>query len=126
MRLLFTFVLLAVFPTVSSALPDYEPFNYPAGANLIGQTSPDGLTWVGAGAGATQITVTSGNLSWFGLAPSGGNSIQIPSASSLSARIPIGFTVTSGTLYYSFLMKVADLTGLSTTGSHLAGFNNSV
>jgi len=117
---------LALFPAISLALPDYEPFNYSAGANLIGQTTSDGLTWVGAGAGATQITATSGNLSVFGLAPSTGNSIQIPSTSSLSARMPIGFTVTSGTLYYSFLMKVADLTGLSTTGSHLAGFNNSV
>src|SRR5439155_26571886 len=32
----------------------------------------------------------------------------------------------SGTLFYSFLIKVQDLTGLSTTGSHLAGFNNSI
>jgi hypothetical protein len=42
-RFFLALISLAALPAVSLALPDYEPFNYPAGANLIGQTTPDAL-----------------------------------------------------------------------------------
>lgn len=108
------------------ALPDYDPFDYPAGANLIGQVTPDGLVWVAAGPAGTQVTVEAGNINVFGLSASSGNSIKFSAVTGPSARLPVGFTITSGTLYYSFALKVRDLTGLSTSGGHLAGFNNSI
>src|ERR1043166_7361384 len=91
-RLFLACVSLAALPAVSLALPDYEPFNYSAGINLIGNTNANGLFWTATGP---------------------------------SARMGTEFTVTSGTVFYSFAFRVADLTGLSTTGGYVAGFNNS-
>jgi hypothetical protein len=124
-RLFLACVSLAALPAVSLALPDYEPFNYSAGINLIGNTNANGLFWTAAGPGGTQVTVASGNLNVFGLSPSTGNSIRINAATGPSARMGTEFTVTSGTVFYSFAFRVADLTGLSTTGGYVAGFNNS-
>ncbi|MGZ5546001.1 MAG: hypothetical protein ACXWIU_15145, partial [Limisphaerales bacterium] len=64
----------------SSALPDYEPFDYSAGVNLIGNTNANGLVWTAAGPAGAQVTVTSGNLNVFNLSPSTGNSVQINAA----------------------------------------------
>jgi hypothetical protein len=109
----------------ASALPDYEPFDYSAGVNLIGNTNANGLVWTAAGPAGTQVTVTSGNLNVFNLSPSAGNSVQINAATGPSARLGTEFTVTSGTFMYSFAFRVANLAGLSATGGYLAGFNNS-
>ncbi|MGZ4960949.1 MAG: hypothetical protein ACXWC8_00200 [Limisphaerales bacterium] len=109
----------------SSALPDYEPFDYSAGVNLIGNTNANGLVWTAAGPAGAQVTVTSGNLNVFNLSPSTGNSVQINAATGPCARLGTEFTITSGTFMYSFAFRVANLAGLSTTGGYLAGFNNS-
>ena len=42
-----------------------------------------------------------------------------------SARLNLGSSVTSGTLYYSFALKVTDLGSLNTSGGFVVAFNNS-
>lgn len=113
-----------------SAATFYEPFNYDplVVTNLIGQTNPDGITWTMGGSNSlNQPTIMAGNLDYPGLSPSSGNSIKF-GGNGMSARFPFAGGVNSGTLYYSFILKVTDITGISTTptGIFWAGFNNSV
>lgn len=114
------------------ALPTYEPFSYPAGSNLVNPSSPGGLTntWYTAGTSVsgTPVAVVSGSLTLPGLAVSQCNSAQFGGLGP-SARLnltPSGQAITSGNLYFSFLLRVTDLTGLNTTGGFIAGFNNSL
>jgi len=113
--------------TVLLPLPYCEPFNYPAGANLGGQLSPCFMTWddVGTTTAGPYVTTVAGNLSVAGLAASTGNCIQFGGLGK-SARFSFAPTaaVTVGTLYYSFLLKVTDPTGMSSSGIFFAGFNN--
>ncbi len=115
--------------TVIYPMPYYEPFNYPSGANINGQMNGNYLTWadVGTGIAGPYVTNTSGSLSMSGLPPSSGNSIKFGGLGK-SARFSFasGTAVTSGTLYYSFLLKILDTTGLSSSGIFFAGFNNSI
>jgi len=108
-------------------MPYCEPFNYPAGANLGGQMSPGFLTWDDVGTTTTgpYVTAVAGNLNVAGLPAATGNSIQFGGLGK-SARFSFAPTsvVTNGTLYYSFIMKVTDPTGTSSTGIFFAGFNN--
>jgi hypothetical protein len=126
--------------TTSFALPiAWEPFNYtyspggdPSGTNLVGRVNPGGLAWYQAGpvTGGTNVpSIYPGNLSYPGLAPATGNAIKFGGIDSggMAARFSksTGTLAASGTLYYSFIMKVTDITGLSTSGVFCAGFNNS-
>jgi hypothetical protein len=117
-------LLTVVFP-----MPYYEPFNYPAGSNLGGQTNANLLTWsdVGTGISGPYVTNVAGSLSASGLPAASGNSIEFGGLAK-SARFSFGpgTTVTNGTLYYSFILKVLDTTGLSTSGIFFAGFNNTI
>jgi len=120
------------------ALPDYEPFadstgsggtSYTTGANLIGQTGTSGRTWFQAGPGtAPQPTIAAGDLLVNGLASTGGNqSAGFGGGSGTSARLNLSVGaggITSGTVYYSFAMRLTDLTALNTAGVFWAGFNN--
>ena len=120
------------------ALPDYEPFadstgsggtSYTTGANLIGQTGASGRTWFQAGPGtAPQPTIAAGDLFVNGLASTGGNqSAGFGGGSGTSARLNLSVGaggITSGTVYYSFAMRLTDLTALNTAGVFWAGFNN--
>jgi len=119
-----------VFVTTSSlAAPLYEPFNFAAGATLIGQTASfDSVTWQQAGpnAGLTnQPMIVAGNLEYPGRPPSKGNSVLL-GGNGCSARFSFQnvHTIRRGSLYYSFLMQVTDLTGISTDGVFWVGFNN--
>src|ERR1041385_5831252 len=51
-----------------------------------------------------------------------------PTSADRPARIsfPSGHPLTSGTVYYSFALNVLDLTGASSAGGFIAGFNNSI
>ncbi len=115
--------------TVIYPLPYRDAFNYTAGANLEGQTNPDGLLWDTAGAvTANRITVTNVNLNVANLLASTGRSIQITGgATGPNARfsIPTGNSISTGTIYYSFLYKGEDLSNLNSTGGFSGGFNNS-
>ena len=115
--------------SLQAALPFYEPFDYsPVGADLTGQT-PDGGTTVwqvmgtsGGVTGTDPITIASGSLTIPSL-PSLGNSITYGGLG-LTNRVPLGLTINTGTVYYSFAFQVTDLGGLTTNGGFMAGFNN--
>ncbi|MBA4148074.1 MAG: immunoglobulin domain-containing protein [Verrucomicrobia bacterium] len=115
--------------TVVYPLPWRDSFNYSTGENIGGKLSPNFLPWADVGTGVTGpfITVVPGNLAIDGLQASFGNSIQFGSPGK-SARLsfPTGTPFNSGTVYKSFALKVADLTGATAGGGFIAGFNNSV
>ena len=110
----------------------YEGFDYPPSVQLAGQTNPQtGQPWmyVGTGAAGTSadLTTSSGNLSYAGFPESTGASVITNRSQTGVSRIPLPAGVTSGTVYYSMLVRVNDMTGLTntTTGSFLAGLHNS-
>ena len=119
-------LLLGVSPAAAQLL--YEPFNYtPVGADLTG-LSPDGTrTWGAAGPTSSpdHITVGSGRLTIDGLAPSIGNSATYGGLG-FTGRISAGSVINTGTVYYSFALKVTDLGSLATGGGWWAGFNNTL
>ena len=117
------------------ALPDYEPFanatgsggtSYATGANLVGQTGVDGQSWTQAGpTGSVTPKIVSGDLTIPGLYSAGGGQSASFGGNGESARLNLSSSSTSGTIYYSFSMKLNDLTGMSSTGVFWAGLNNS-
>lgn len=117
----------------------YEPFtdatasggtSYSVGADLIGQTNGQGLVWSQAGPSSAltnQPVIQSGNLEMPGLGFPEGNSVGFGGGGGMAARFPLyaaGTEVTSGTIYFSFLFKLTNITGLSSSGVFWAGFNN--
>jgi hypothetical protein len=118
-------------------LPDYEPFadstgsagtSYSTGANLIGQVNASGRTWFQAGpTSTTQPTVAAGDLSIPGLFSTGGNQSAAFGGNGTSARMNLSVGaggILSGSVYYSFAMRLTDLSTLNTSGVFWAGFNN--
>ena len=104
-------------PPVGVALPYYNPFNYTVGATLGTQPS-----WTSTGTG-DEITVIAGNLNYLGL-PSTGNSISF-AGTGIDNLLPITDN-TTGTVYYSFLLNVTDISAVTNiTGGYLAGFSES-
>jgi hypothetical protein len=119
------------------ALPDYEPFadstgsggtSYTTGANLIGQTDAAGQSWFQAGPGGNpQPTIAAGDLTVPGLYSAGGGQSAAFGGNGTSARLNLSIGaggILSGTVYYSFAVKLTDLTALNTAGVFWAGFNN--
>ena len=97
-----------------NALPYYEGFDYTAGNSLGAEQM-----WTNANSG-DNILATSGSLSYTGLT-SNGNSIVFDGAG-IDCFSPITPT-SAGTVYYSFLMNVTTMTGVSdANGGYLAGF----
>ena len=128
--------LVGMFTASVYALPDYEPFadatgsggtSYTVGQTLVGQTDAGGQSWYRAGPiSTTTPTIVSGNLTYSGLPASQGNSVSF-GLNGESARLNLSSAVTSGTIYYSFLMNVSSIANLPTTstaGIFWAGFNN--
>lgn len=110
-------------------LPYYDPFSYPVGVDLGGQINGNLLSWSDVATSQTgpYVTVQSNSLTVPGLLPSVGNCIQFGGLGK-GARLsfPTGSPVTSGTLYYSYALQVPNVTGLSTSGVFVSGFNNTV
>ena len=102
---------------------------YTPGANLTAQTNAQRFPWYAAGSSDSgpQPVIAAGSLSIPGLAASAGNSITYGSTSpaGAAARLGLGASYTSGTLYYSFAFRLTDLAGMATGAKILAGFNNS-
>ena len=110
----------------------YDGFDYASGVALSGQTNNNvqpPLTWayVGTGASSADPKTGTGSLSYAGLPASVGNSILTDRTQTGVARIALPSAQTTGTVYYSMILKVNDITTLTntTTGSFLAGLNNS-
>jgi len=96
-----------------NTLPYYEGFNYTAGNSLGAEQM-----WTNVNSG-DNITATAGSLSYTGLTTAG-NSVSFDGAG-IDCFSPITPTST-GTVYYSFLMNVGTMTGVtSADGGYLAG-----
>jgi hypothetical protein len=85
-----------------------DNFNYPTPGSLGGNVNPgSGDAWESGNSG---LTITSGNLTYPSLENSGGNTLSVAWGSSGSATN--GFAnVTSGSVYYSFLLDMTTLPG---------------
>jgi len=115
-------VLSVVYP-----MPYYDPFDYPVGANLAGNTNANWLSWadIGTDTPGPYVTIRSNSLVVPGLAGTVGNSIQFGGlGKSVRFSLPTGGPITDGTLYYSFATQVIDTNGLRDSGIFVAGFNN--
>ncbi len=95
---------------------------YTAGSFLFGQANSQGCIWYAlTNTPAPPATgfpvIASGSLIYPNLPTSSGNSVFIPSAPGVMGRLTLNFTATNGTAYYSFLLKVVDLSGVDTSGT---------
>jgi hypothetical protein len=127
----------SLFCASAFAFPDYEPFadstgsggtSYATGSILTNQINASGRAWyqAGPGTGATP-TVAAGDLSVSGLYSAGGGQSAAFGGNGTSARLNLGIGaggIMSDTVYFSFAMKLTDLTGLNAGGVFWAGFNN--
>ena len=95
----------------------YEGFDYAAGSALQGQGG-----WAPLNTG-DEITVTSGSLSYPGFAPSAGNKVSFAGIGLDYYNEFNSSGITSGKVYYSFIIKVTDLTkATNTSGGYFMGF----
>ena len=146
------FVAFTLTSAASAALLIYEPFDYTAGSAIIpGLTttnSGNGLvdtygpnaptTWVQTGAKATGTTphqVSSPGLTApAGFAASVGNAAALEGGASgrsdnaemARMTLPGGPYLTSSVVYYSLLLNVSDLTGLTVLHSNLNAANDMI
>jgi len=117
------YTLIAIFAAMSAAnaqatLPVYEPFDYPTGAYLHHQTG-----YVGFNSGDS-IAIVSGSLQYPDLPASIGNKINFAGAG-METKYDIE-TVNSDTIYYSFLITINDISGVTdSNGGYFAGFGAS-
>lgn len=104
-------------PPVGVELPYTNQFAYAEGAALGAQTN-----WVNVNTGDDVLT-TAGNLSYTGLAETG-NSISF--AGTGIDTFLTTTDVTTGTVYYSFLLNVASMAGVTEpNGGYFAGLGSS-
>jgi len=98
-----------------NTLPYYDGFDYPNASALGSQQK-----WTNVNSG-DEILATTGNLTYTGLTPTG-NSVVFDGAG-IDCFSPITDTAT-GTLYYSFLMNISSMAGVTTSdGGYFAGFS---
>ncbi len=113
--ILIALVVFALQVSGQVTLPHLDPINYSAGQALQSQAN-----WTVLNTG-DDIAITSGNLSYSGLAASSGNKFSFDGAGIDAAKL---FTQqTSGTVYYSFLLNVSSLGTLNATGGYFTGLN---
>ncbi len=120
-----------VLPVTESFAPGQT--TYASGASLNGQSNNYAAWFYAGNGGATPnipMTITNANLSYAGLSQSISNAVRFGGQSAtgdstFAAKWNLyGANVTSGSLYYSLLLRVDDLGALSTSGSYSIGFNN--
>jgi hypothetical protein len=107
---------------------------FTAGVDLVESTNATGGSWgcisnfAGAAVSGNPI-ITNGNLSYPGLPSSSGNSLYIPPATGNMGRMSLAFpAVSTGQCYYSFLLKVTDISTLTATATPnvIAAFGDNV
>jgi hypothetical protein len=125
------FTLLLLIPFISNAQLMIEEFNYSTGqlTSAASGANVSGGNWVSFSGTGNYIPVVAGSLSYAGYGSSGvGNKIQVVYSTSSSEDVRRSFTaITSGTVYFSFLINVANTTGLgpnSGTGDYFMSFRN--
>ena len=92
----------------------YEPFDYPVGQLLTGQTTTAGQGWINGGSGTDDAAIVPGGLTIPGLATPLGNCLTNGGAGP-GNRILFNTALSSGTVYYSFALRV-DKLGASFAG----------
>lgn len=142
-----TFLLIASLTTAGAsafASPGYEPFSdatgaggtsYTTGANLVGQVNANYAAYTnqaswylrnGPVSTGGQPIIGSAGLSYAGLSTSGGGSATFgPNGNSALMNLT---TTTTGILpadsrkvYFSYLLRLTDITGLSAVGARITG-----
>ena len=112
--------------TAANAAVFYEPFDYATGDLHLNVNPSNSQTWYSTASSGTadRNQVAAGSLTApYGLPPSVGNSVTFGGAGRTD-RIFLGSNTNSGSMYYSLLLKVTDLTGTGSTGATFFGFNN--
>lgn len=111
--------------TVVSAQPFfYEPFAYSNVGGPVSGNEP--ANWTFGGTGPNDLNVTSGSLSYPGLAASMGNSVT-NGGDGLGVRRLFGTSITSGTMYFSALFRIIEMgawNGASSSIGALTAPNN--
>lgn len=102
----------------TNSVPVNEPFNYTVGTSLNFSQM-----WKNTSVGSDEILAVAGNLSYTGITATG-NSVALAGTGS-DTLLPFTDS-TSGDIYASFLIKVTDLTGISTTtgSTYFASFSS--
>lgn len=113
----------------ASALPSFDPFadatdnggtSYGVGDNLIGQNNSTLFSpWYSRGSvsgSSVQPTIVAGSLTHPDMPPSTGNSVSFVGAAAQSACLHLNLpTQHTNTVYCSFLLKLTDLSAVSTS-----------
>ena len=117
------------FAFLGHTMPNYDPFAnqtpdggtvYTVGSNLAGQTNAPFYRWnaLGTNFPPAKPIISSDNLSYAGLPSSTGGSVAFTNSAlggGGGARLDLKYTGTaSGTFYYSFLLKITDLSAVPT------------
>ncbi len=100
----YRFAMTNVVQTVPPTL--YEPFDYTNVGGPVSSNSP--ANWAYGGTGTNDLNVTSGSLSYPGLATSVGNSVTNGGAG-LGVRRLFGTNLSSGKVYVSGLLRINNL-----------------
>jgi arylsulfatase A-like enzyme len=128
MKKLVLLLLLLGVCRASAALPFADAFtdvtagggtSYEVGSSLAGQTNA-GNFWVSIGSNnqtTVEPVIAAGNLTHPGLPASAGNSVAFFSSAGMSARLNLRAAITAGRTYYSFLLKITDLSAVGTSPS---------
>ena len=95
-----------------------DAFNYTAGSTLGGNENPgNSVVWTG---GNAVLQIGSADLTYAGLQDQGGNDLIYTSGTASSSTINTFSAVTSGSIYYSFLI---DCTTLPTANNYITSLN---
>ena len=139
-KLLIPLALAISVHQASASLPFYDAFTdatanggttYAVGSPLAGQQNNATNVWneVNQNAGGAQPLIASGNLSYPGLPQSLGNCVSfVPSGATANQGVRLNFFQTnqSGPSYYSFILKVTDISQLPTSAANnlFCGFSD--
>jgi len=96
-----------------------EAFNYTPGSALAGKVNPgNSVAWTGGN--AAELMIGSSQLTYPGLQEAAGNELVYTSSGSASTSYNTYTAVTSGTIYYSFLINC---TTLPTASEYITSLN---
>ncbi len=139
-KLLIPLALAVSVYHASASLPFYDPFadatanggtTYTAGSALAAQQNNATNVWneVNQSAGGAQPLIVSSNLPYAGLPQSLGNCVSfVPSGATANQGVRLNFWQTnqSGPSYYSFILKITDISQVPSTNANnlFCGFSD--
>jgi len=119
-RVLAVAVTCLAFQSVHAQLLFSDAFNYTPGTTLGGNINPgNSVAWSG---GNAVLSIGSADLTYPGLPDQGGNDLLYTSGVAASTTYNTFSAVTSGSIYYSFLI---DCTTLPTANNYITALNPS-